>query len=138
MTFYHGSSHKFKKDDLLLPFNYYTSRKEVEELERLFEEERPKTCIYPRIDCVYLTDSIEDLEYVGCEDGYTYLVDIEDGECERSDLSWYTKAGIQLEEGDIKGARESAKKYWSGEVFEKINESLFEYRIDLCYIVKSI
>lgn len=52
---------------------------------------------------------------------------------EKLDLSWYTKAFIQLEEGNIEGARKSALNYWNGIILEGV----FEYRVNQG-IVKNI
>ena len=136
--YYHGSDHEFEIGDGIYPMNTYTTQKEVQALEKLFEEERPESCQFSRLDCVYMTAEFEHLDFVGAHEEFSYLVDIEDGFCEESDLAWYSKATTQLEEGNVEGARESARKYWSGEEFEIFEHSAMEFRTDECYIIEIV
>jgi hypothetical protein len=135
MFYYHGSIAHIEVGHTVEAMNVYTSQPEVKELEDLLESVRPSDCQFPRIDCVFMAANIEDIENLGANVDYIYSVDLEDGYCECSDLAWYTKASCQLGDGDIDGARESAKKYWSGDGFEDIGSSLMEYRTDECYVI---
>jgi hypothetical protein len=131
--YYHGSELEMNIGDAIFPNpNGYTSSKCVSDLEDIFEKERPDDIEYSRKDCVLLCDCDDDIDNVGGNTDYIYGVDLEGGFVEASDMSWYTKASLQLSEGDIQGAKESARKYWSGDVYEGI----FEYRTDEAYIVE--
>lgn len=136
--YYHGSDHEFEIDDGIYPINTYTSHKDVQEIEKLFEEERPESCQFPRINCVFVTANFADLDNVGAHSDFNYLVEIEENLCEESDLAWYSKATEQLDNNDIQGARESARKYWSGEEFDDWEQSVMEYRTDECYVIEII
>lgn len=129
---FHGSELELNIGDVIFPNpNGYTNAKEVSELEDLFESLRPETCQYPRKDCVYLCRSDHDIDNAGGNTDFIYIVDLEGGDVEESDMSWYTKASLQLSEGDIEGAKLSAKNYWSGDIFEGV----MEYRTDEAYII---
>lgn len=134
--YYHGSDHEFKVDDGIYPVNIYTAHKDVQAIEKLFEDERPESCQFPRIDCVFVTANFSDLDSVGAHSDFNYLVEIEDNVCEGSDLAWYSKAAEQLENDDIEGARDSARKYWSGEMFDDVTQSVVEYRTDECCVME--
>lgn len=123
--YYHGSDAKFDIGNSIFPNpNGYTHSAEVKALEDLVEEEKPEHIKFSRRDCVFLCCCEDDIDAAGGYTDYIYTADIGTSPIESSDLSWYTKASIQLCEGDTKGARESARKYWSGECLD----GLYEYR----------
>ncbi len=132
--YYHGSNHYFS-EKFIKPVNEYTSSESVKDIEELFESVRPSHCI-PRTNCVFLTKSIEDIDYAGGYTDYIYLVSVEN--INSSDLAWYSKASCQLSDGDIQGAIKSAIKYWSGDIFEIAKHSLFEYRSNCALIIKEV
>ena len=111
----------------------YTRQKEVSTIEKLFHENKPKNILIDRFNCVFLADNVDDIDNLGGFTDFIFEVDIEDNIIEKSDLSWYTKAFLQLEEGNIEGARESALNYWNGITLEGV----FEYRVNQG-IVKNI
>jgi hypothetical protein len=112
----------------------YTHAKAVKELEDIFEEEKPSNIEFSRRNCIFLCDCEQDIDNAGGNTDIVYLVDIEDGFVESSDMSWYTKSSLQLSEGDVDGARESARKYWSGDALEGV----YEYRTDEAYVVDTV
>lgn len=132
--YYHGSIKPLKIGTKLVPNPLgYTHQKEVSNLEKLFHENKPEHILIDRLNCVFLTDNIEDIDNLGGFTDFIFEIDIQNNTIEKSDLSWYTKAFIQLEEGDIKGAQQSALNYWNGNVLEGV----FEYRVMQC-IIKNI
>jgi hypothetical protein len=125
--YFHGSNTGLPLHTALYPnAGGYTQAPEVAELEALFEMVRPNHIQISRTDCVYLCDNVEDIDNVGGFTDYIYEADIADGFVEKSDVSWYTKAASQFDEGDIEGAEESARNYWSGACLEGV----YEYRTD--------
>lgn len=133
--YYHGSVMALGNGDVIFPHpNGYTWGKEVKALEDLLEDERPDTVVFGRRECVFLASEIEDIDNLGGSLEHVYVVDVADNPVETSDLSWYTRAGELLSEGDQVGARSAAKKYWSGECLEGV----YEYRTAEAYVVKSI
>ena len=137
MLFFHGS-HSFLPDATVLTAKneYVNSSDGISELEALFEIERPNTIKHKRTNCVFMVQSIDDIDNAG---GYLeFIYEVEATEHEKSDIAWYTKAWIQYGENNIEGAKESARKYWSGEVFEDLDQSVFEFRTNEAFIIKSI
>ena len=133
--FFHGSDYPLKQNDILSPVNKYTSSSNVQEIEALFEYLRPENIKYPRINCVFLVNDIDNIDNVGAFDDYIFTIDTKGVEPEKSDLAWYTQASIDLDNGDLEKAKESIKKYWNGDVYHNANQSVFEYRIDQCLII---
>lgn len=133
--YFHGSDQEFEIGDAIYPNpKGYTHAKAVKQLEDIFEEEKPDNIQYSRRDCVYLCDCEADIDNAGGNTDYIYGIDLEGGFTEMSDMSWYTKASLQLSEGDIEGTRESARKYWSGDILEGV----LEYRTDEAYIISAM
>ena len=129
--YYHGSIKPLNIGTILVPnLLGYTRQKEVSNIEKLFNENKPEHILIDRFNCVFLTDNIDDIDNLG---GFTDFIFEVDNIIEKSDLSWYTKAFLQLEEGNIEGAKESALNYWNGIILEGV----FEYRINQC-IIKNI
>jgi len=132
--YYHGSIKPLNIGTILVPnLLGYTRQKEVSNIEKLFNENKPEHILIDRFNCVFLTDNIDDIDNLGGFTDFIFEVDIEDNIIEKSDLSWYTKAFLQLEEGNIEGAKESALNYWNGIILEGV----FEYRVNQG-IVKNI
>tara|TARA_Y100000588_G_scaffold63872_1_gene63510 strand:+ start:6057 stop:6467 length:411 start_codon:yes stop_codon:yes gene_type:complete len=132
--YYHGSIKDLKLGTILVPNPLgYTRQKEVSGIEKLFHENKPEHILIDRFNCVFLTDNIDDIDNLGGFTDFIFEVDIEDNIIEKSDLSWYTKAFLQLEEGNREEARESALNYWNGVTLEGV----FEYRVNQC-IIKNI
>lgn len=135
MFYYHGSIKSLNIGTVLVPNpTGYTHQKEVSALETLFEENKPEHILVDRLNCVFLTDNIEDIDNLGGFTDFIFEIDVQDNIVEKSDLSWYTKAFLQLEEGDLEGAKQSALNYWNGDIFEGV----FEYRVKSCTIVDII
>lgn len=133
MYYFHGSQEEYQLGDGIFPNpDGYTNQKEVAPLEALFEEERPENIEHKRTDCIFLCDNERDIDNAGGFTDYIYLIDIEDGFVEASDMSWYTQASFALSEGDEEKAREYARKYWNGDILEGV----MEYRTDKGYIVE--
>lgn len=133
--YYHGSENEMELGTWLFP-NYkgYTHQKAVKALEDLFEEEKPEHIMFSRRDCVFMTDSERDIDNVGGNTDFIYRVDTDGGPVEASDMSWYSLASCQLSEGNIQAARESARKYWAGD----IHEGVMEYRTDEAEIIDEV
>jgi hypothetical protein len=135
MILYHGSVEKFKIGDVLIPNKEgYTHSKNVTELELLFEKEKPSFIKYSRLNCVFLCDNEEDIDNCGGYTDYIYVIDIQSLHYEKSDLSWYTKAGFQREENDFEAAKKSARNYWNGIILEGV----FEYRTKEVTIINEV
>ena len=133
--YYHGSNTKLRLGDAIYPNpKGYTNAHEVRALEDLFESVKPANIEFSRKDCVFLCDCEEDIDNAGGHTDYIYKVDLESGFTEKSDMSWYTKSSVQLADGNIKGAKKSAEKYWSGEA----NEGVYEYRTDEVLIISEV
>jgi len=114
--------------------NGYTHQPHCRDIETLFESARPNHILHARGEAVFLCDNIDDIDNTGGYNDHVYLVDVEDNSVEKSDLSWYTKAREQLEDGDIEAAKQSAKHYWKGTTLEGV----FEYRTDMATIIDKI
>ena len=133
--FYHGSYSKLPiGKDLIKNVKGYTKNSSVKELEDFMEANRPFGCI-SRLSCLYAS---REIDLIDCSGGYTdeiYIVEM--NYYEESDLSWYTLAGINLDNGNKKEAIEAANRYWSGEENKNKNESCMEIRT-LSFKIKEI
>lgn len=124
--FYHGSINEMAIGVFLRAQpNGYVQTTEDQELEALMESCRPEDKI-SRNDAVYFTNDIELIEPLG---GYSdFIYEVEPiGDYSRHDLAWYSEAQTRLDNGDMKGAEEAARKYWSGEQFHNLSRSAYEY-----------
>ena len=130
MVFYHGSIRELKNGlHLLAQSDGYVqseSDEALEGFEDFMESLRPEDKI-SRFDAVFMADKIEDIDNLG---GYTdFIYKVEPiGEYSKHDLSWYSEASNYYLVNDEK-AKECALKYWSGEPYDKKEESVFEYMV---------
>lgn len=134
---YHGSIAELQIGCTLVPqAGGYTKSCNSQDLEELFESLRPDNKI-PRSESVYMCNDVDLIDLAGGYTDFIYQVNPV-GAIEESDLAWYTQAQIQLEDGDRDGAIESAKNYWSGELFVYDNASCIEYRCREATVIKQV
>ncbi|WP_415913214.1 hypothetical protein [Neptuniibacter sp. QD37_11] len=126
-NYYHGSNVFFEKNEKLLPGEKgYVEGCTTQELEFLFEEERPFCCI-PRHAAVYLSPNPDLIDPAG---GYTDVIyEVQPlTPVEFSDLAWYTEAQQHLEVGETEQAKLCAAKYWKGLPYSDLSQSCPEIR----------
>jgi hypothetical protein len=138
MKYYHGSKNKIKIGEELISKENdgYTSSKDVEKLESLFEKYKPKDKISRKV-AVYLADSIDDIDNLGGYEDYIYKVDPK-GVIEKSDLSWYSEVGALMNDGDVDIKNITPEimvminNYWSGIPSDNY---VFEYRCNSAKVI---
>lgn len=134
MIFYHGSCSELIDVKFLLPNkNGYVNSTGNKELEELFELHRPSTCI-SRYNSVFISDDINLIDPSG---GYIdFIYEVECDVFDKSDLSWYTKASMDILNNDINSVLDSIHNYWIGKSFYDLKASCFEYRTKKANILK--
>ena len=134
MPYYHGS---FEPLDLGLRLRAGDDTGSTDPaLDALFESCRPAGMI-PRSEAVYMVKDIEDIDAAGGYVDNVYEVEPE-GVVEASDLAWYSKAQVHLEEGDMAAARHCAVAYWDGLLCDDEDTSLIEYRARAAVVVRNV
>lgn len=136
--FYHGSIKNIKNETILSNDNIeekYTDSINVKSIEELFEKYKPKDKI-SRKTAIFLADNIYDIDNLG---GYTdFIYEVETTDIvEKSDLSWYTKVSILLDEEPIKNKKikQYINNYWNGSPSEN---PCYEYRCKKVKIINEI
>jgi hypothetical protein len=132
LNFYHGSIKELEIGLCLLSqVNGYVQSESEEScrgFEDFMESLRPEGKI-SRFKAVFMADDIYEIDNLGGYTDFIYLVK-PIGEYSTHDLAWYCKARDYFGEGEEVEAKEYALKYWSGEVYEKAEESVFEYMVE--------
>jgi hypothetical protein len=133
VPFFHGSAVSLPVGTQLTARpNGYVHTTPNQRLERLFEAAKPPGALSRR-GCVFLTDNLDDIDNVGGATDYLYEVSTT-FPVQRSDLSFYTLADMQLEAGELENAQHSAARYWAGDT----HEGVFEYRVKHATIIAAI
>lgn len=139
MVFYHGSIKELEGGlHLLAQSDGYVqseSDEAVEGFEDFIESLRPEDKI-SRFNAVFMAENTEDIDNLGGYTDYIYEVD-PIGEYSKHDLAWYSKASNYYLIDNEK-AKECALKYWSGEMYDKMEESVFEYMVESAEIVEEV
>lgn len=139
MVFYHGSIKELEDGLHLLAQSdgYVQSEADeaIEGFEDFMESLRPEDKI-SRFDAVFMADNTEDIDNLG---GYTdFIYKVEPiGEYSKHDLSWYSDASNYYLVDNEK-AKECALKYWSGEQYNKVESSIFEYMVGSAVISEEV
>lgn len=138
--FYHGSKNLIENQEKLTPQeDSYTNYEECISIENAFEFYRPENKI-SRQKCVYLVEDPNMIDNVGGYIDYIYLVNPENNYTEKSDLSWYTMASMEM--GDFFELEELTEKsiayivnYWNSTPSEN---PCWEYRASQATIINLI
>tara|TARA_Y100001960_G_scaffold321323_1_gene395829 strand:+ start:63207 stop:63641 length:435 start_codon:yes stop_codon:yes gene_type:complete len=139
LNFYHGSIKELEINSYLLAqsdgYVQSESDEDLEGFEDFMESLRPEDKI-SRFNAVFMADNTEDIDNLG---GYTdYIYEVEPiGAYSKHDLAWYSKASSYYLIDNEK-AKECALKYWSGERYDKMDESVFEYIVESAEIIKEV
>ena len=124
--FYHGSLNRLSIGlELCSQADGYVQSVEDRGLEDLMESMRPLDKV-SRDKAVFFCSDIDLIDPLG---GYTdYVYSVEPlSDYHSCDLAWYGEAQKRLLMGDIEGAKEAAMSYWSGVVYDVLEESVYEY-----------
>lgn len=139
MVFYHGSIKELENGlHLLAQSDGYVqceADEAIEGFEDFMESLRPEDKI-SRFDAVFMADNTEDIDNLGGFTDYIYKVK-PIGEYSKHDLAWYSIASNYYLVDNEK-AKECALKYWSGEQYDKVENSVFEYMVGSAIICEEV
>lgn len=133
---YHGSRQELDVGTILTPrSDGYVHQDDTRYTEEVMDMYRPGTSL-PRDESVYMTSSIEDIDYAGGYDDYVYIVE-PIGKVERNNLHWYSQVAMYAEHNDDMDDEiaEWATNYWSG---ASSTDALWEFRAPSARIVKMV